>query len=81
MFYLSLARQKNVELVVCFDLNNISISSGAACSSGKVKTSHVLKAMGFSDAECSQTIRISINKKITESQIKELVETLKAEIK
>jgi cysteine desulfurase len=37
--------------------------------------------MGYSDAECKQTIRISIDKKITKSQIKELVETLKAEIK
>ena len=60
---------------------NFALSNGSACTSQIIESSHVLKAMGFSDAECSQTIRISINKKITESQIKELVETLKAEIK
>jgi cysteine sulfinate desulfinase/cysteine desulfurase-like protein len=37
--------------------------------------------MGFNDTECNQSIRISIDKEITESQIKQLVETIKAEIK
>lgn len=57
------------------------LSSGSACTSQIIESSHVLKAMGFSDAECNQTIRISINKETTEFQINELVKRLKAEIK
>jgi len=51
--------------VMHFDLNGICISSGSACSSGKVKTSHVLSAMGYSDdvSECS--IRVSLGYKST----------------
>jgi cysteine sulfinate desulfinase/cysteine desulfurase-like protein len=37
--------------------------------------------MGFSDAECNQTIRISISNETTEFQINELVKSLKAAIK
>lgn len=58
-----------------------ALSTGSACTSQIIESSHVLKAMGFSDAECNQTIRISINKETTEFQIKELVKSLKAEIK
>jgi len=60
---------------------NFALSNGSACTSQIIESSHVLKAMGFSNAECNQTIRISIDKETTEFQIKELVETLKAAIK
>ena len=60
---------------------NIAVSNGSACTSQIIESSHVLKAMGFSDAECSQTIRISINNETTEFQINELVKSLKGEIK
>ena len=47
-------------LVIALDLDGISISSGAACSSGKVKKSHVLEAMGF-DTEIAQcAFRVSV---------------------
>ncbi len=46
--------------VMHFDLNNLSISAGSACSSGKVKTSHVLKAMGIVAPTLDQSIRISL---------------------
>lgn len=60
---------------------NFALSNGSACTSQIIESSHVLKAMGFSDAECNQTIRISINNETTEFQINELVESLKAAIK
>lgn len=60
---------------------NFALSNGSACTSQIIESSHVLKAMGFSDNECNQTIRISINKETTEFQINELVKRLKAEIK
>jgi cysteine desulfurase len=46
--------------VIGFDLAGIAVSSGSACSSGKVQPSHVLEAMGF-DAEIAQgAVRLSM---------------------
>lgn len=58
-----------------------ALSNGSACTSQIIESSHVLKAMGFNDLECQQTIRISIDKKTTEVQIDELVYSIMAEIK
>ncbi|GHF27523.1 cysteine desulfurase [Kordiimonas sediminis] len=55
--------------VMHFDLNGVCISSGSACSSGKVKNSHVLTAMGFSDDEAQNSIRISLGYKTTEEDV------------
>lgn len=46
--------------VMSFDLAGIAISAGSACSSGKVEPSHVLRAMGLSDEDAGQTIRMSL---------------------
>jgi cysteine desulfurase len=46
--------------VIGFDLAGIAVSSGSACSSGKVQPSHVLEAMGF-DAEIAKgAVRLSL---------------------
>lgn len=51
---------KNEEQLIKFDLAGISVSSGAACSSGRIASSHVLKAMGLSDEAANQCIRVSL---------------------
>jgi cysteine desulfurase len=56
---ISLAGAKAETQVIAMDLAGIAISAGAACSSGKVKPSHVLGAMGASEAEALSAIRIS----------------------
>lgn len=46
--------------VIAFDLAGIAVSSGAACSSGKVQPSHVLAAMGVSSAFVRGAVRVSL---------------------
>jgi cysteine desulfurase len=45
--------------LMALDLDGVCISSGAACSSGKVRPSHVLKAMGVADDLASSALRVS----------------------
>jgi cysteine desulfurase len=46
--------------VISFDLEGVAVSSGSACSSGKVQPSHVLQAMGFSPGEAQGAVRLSL---------------------
>lgn len=46
--------------VIGFDLAGIAVSSGSACSSGKVQASHVLEAMGIGAAQAQGAVRLSL---------------------
>ena len=46
--------------VIGFDLAGIAVSSGSACSSGKVQPSHVLEAMGFTPEIAQGAVRLSL---------------------
>lgn len=46
--------------VIGFDLEGVAVSSGSACSSGKVQPSHVLAAMGAAPALAGGAIRLSL---------------------
>jgi cysteine desulfurase len=50
--------------VIALDLDGIAVSAGAACSSGKVQTSHVLTAMGLGSL-AGQAIRVSLPWNVT----------------
>ncbi len=54
--------------VIALDLDSIAVSAGAACSSGKVTTSHVLQAMGLG-AQAGEAIRISLPWNVTQADI------------
>lgn len=56
--------------LIDFDLAQICVSAGSACSSGKIETSHVLKAMGASNEESSCAIRVSFGVENSEKEIK-----------
>ena len=55
--------------VMAFDLAGIALSAGAACSSGKVETSHVLRAMGVSEPAAGEAIRISFGPTNTDADV------------
>jgi cysteine desulfurase len=62
-------------LVFALDLEGIVVSSGAACSSGTIRRSHVLLAMGRVD-EAGASIRVSLGASSTREEIMTFVETL-----
>jgi len=47
-------------LVIALDLEGVAVSAGAACSSGKVRPSPVLRAMGAGDEAAGQAVRVSL---------------------
>ncbi|MFB6460241.1 cysteine desulfurase family protein [Bradyrhizobium tunisiense] len=46
--------------VIGFDLEGVAVSSGSACSSGKVQPSHVLSAMGYDPVVAQGAVRLSL---------------------
>ena len=59
--------------LIAFDLNGFALSSGAACSSGKVAASHVLAAMGVEPALARGAIRILLGPTTTETEVESLL--------
>lgn len=55
------------------DLAGFAVSSGSACSSGRVKASHVLAAMGMAKKAQESAIRVSLSPKTQENEVKSLV--------
>ena len=55
--------------VIGFDLAGIAVSSGSACSSGKVQPSHVLAAMGFGRELAQGAVRLSLGWSTSEADI------------
>ena len=59
--------------VIAFDLEGVAVSSGAACSSGKVQPSHVLAAMGVPPELARGAVRVSLGPTTTEAEIDRFV--------
>jgi len=59
--------------IIAFDLNGVAVSSGSACSSGKVQASHVLAAMGVEPALARGAVRVSLGWSSTEAEIDALL--------
>lgn len=60
--------------VIGFDLEGIAVSSGSACSSGKVQPSHVLEAMGFGPELTRGAVRLSLGWSTTEADVDRCLE-------
>jgi cysteine desulfurase len=56
-----------------FDLAGIAVSAGSACSSGSLKTSHVLTAMGMAEEEAREVVRVSFGPDTAEADIDALL--------
>lgn len=63
------------------DRAGICASSGAACTAGGSAPSHVLTAMGLSEAEALATVRFSLSRYTTETEIDHVIDVLAATLK
>ncbi|WP_411889737.1 cysteine desulfurase family protein [Yoonia sp. SDW83-1] len=60
--------------VMAMDLAGFAVSAGSACSSGKVKVSRVLKAMGLDDEAAASALRVSLGLETTEDEVMRFVQ-------
>ena len=60
--------------LMALDLAGIAVSSGAACSSGKVEPSHVLQAMGADRETAAAAIRVSLGWATTAAELERFIE-------
>ncbi len=58
-------------MLIRLDRMGVSASSGAACSSGSIEPSHVLRACGFSDQESKEGLRLTLGLDTTEADVVE----------
>lgn len=61
-------------LLVMLDLEGVAASSGSACSSGGVTPSHVLTTMGLSAELAGPSVRLTLGRETTESEIDRVIE-------
>lgn len=60
--------------LIRFDGAGVAVSAGSACSSGSLRPSHVLSAMGLEAKAASEVIRVSIGRETTEDEVARFVE-------
>ncbi|MBQ4268319.1 MAG: aminotransferase class V-fold PLP-dependent enzyme [Clostridia bacterium] len=61
---------ENAAFLYAMDLKGVAFSAGSACASASVKPSHVLTAMGLTEAEAKECLRISFGRENTEEEIR-----------
>jgi cysteine desulfurase len=61
--------------VMAMDLAGFAVSAGSACSSGKVRPSRVLTAMGYDEAAAAQAIRVSLGPGVTKDEVLRFTDT------
>jgi len=67
-------------LIIALDLKGLACSTGAACSSGAVEPSHVLTAIGLAASEARASIRFSLGRHTTTTEIETTLEIVPAAV-
>ncbi len=76
----SFSRVDGATLILMLDQQGICASAGSACSSSQTQPSHVLKAIGLSDALAYGTVRFTINEELQWNEIDYVVECIKRNV-
>jgi len=74
--HITLPGQDNERLLVELDERGILAAAGSACSASDEEPSHVLRAMGISDADAQASLRITMGRSTTEADVRALVTVL-----
>jgi cysteine desulfurase len=69
------------DLIIKLDLAGFSVSAGSACSARVSKASYVLTALGLTEKQAKESIRITIGKDTTEEEIKKAAKIIKIALK
>lgn len=77
---ISFERVEAESLLIALDLEGIAVSTGAACSSGTLEPSHVLRAMGLPTHRAQNSIRFSLGAENTAAEVDYLLEKLPAAV-
>ena len=73
---ISFERVEAESLLIALDLESIAVSTGAACSSGTLEPSHVLRAMGLPTHRAQNSIRFSLGAENTDAEVDYLLDKL-----
>jgi cysteine desulfurase len=63
-------------MLLCLDLNRVSVSSGSACTTGSLEPSHVLLAMGIPAERAHGSLRFTLGMENTEEQVEYVIRIL-----
>jgi len=75
---ISFDRLEGEAAVIALDLENVAASTGSACASGSIDPSHVLTAMGLRPEVVQGSLRFSLSRMTTETEIDGALEILEA---
>ena len=67
-------------LLIALDLEGIAVSTGAACSSGTLEPSHVLRAMGLAPHDTQNALRFSLGPATTAGEVARVVDVVEAAV-
>ncbi|MXP45263.1 aminotransferase class V-fold PLP-dependent enzyme [Altererythrobacter sediminis] len=71
---LAMPRMSGSTQLMRFDMAGIAVSQGSACSSGTLKKSHLLEAMGLDDDAASRMIRVSFGWNTSRAEVERFCE-------
>jgi cysteine desulfurase len=60
--------------LIQFDMAGVAVSAGSACSSGSLKSSHVLAAMGWDEGTAREVVRVSFGRSTTRAEVDRFAE-------
>ena len=73
----SMAECDSAVLLIRLDRAGIAVSAGSACEAGAAQASHVLQAMGISSKWLKGSLRISLGKETTETEVDRFIAVMK----